>query len=50
MEQGEPLYPMKALGFEVIALQEWQELPGKLLQLADDLTANPGVRARFARH
>ena len=40
------LYPLRVLGFEVIALQDWRELPEKLLHLAEDLAANPGVRTR----
>ena len=40
------LYPLKVLGFEVIALVEWGELPDKLLELQEDLGVNPGVRTR----
>ena len=39
------LYPLKVLGFEVVALQNWRELPEKLLELAEDLADRPGVRA-----
>ena len=42
------LYPLKVLGFEVVALQSWRELPEKLLELAQDLADNPGVRMHSA--
>ena len=44
MEQDAPLYPVRVLGHEVIALQEWQELSEKLLQVPEDLVASTGVR------
>ena len=43
MEPDGVLYPLRVLGFEVVALQDWREMPDKLLQLAEDLAANPGV-------
>ena len=45
MEPDGVLYPLKVLGFEVIALQSWRELLEKLLELAEDLADRPGVRA-----
>ena len=43
------LYPLKVLGFEVVALQSWLELPELLLQLAQELADNPGVRMHSAQ-
>ena len=42
------LYPLKVLGFEVVTLQGWKELAQKLLELAQDLADNPGVRMHSA--
>lgn len=48
MEPDGVLYPLKVLGFEVVALQTWLELPEMLLQLAEELADIPEVRMHSA--
>lgn len=37
MAPNSVLYPLQFLGFEFMTLVSWHELPGKLLELHDDL-------------
>ena len=41
---GSVLSPIRFLGFEVVQLRNWQEVPEKLLQLGDQMARNPQVR------
>ena len=41
---GSVLYPLRFLGFEVVQLETWQQLPEKLLQLGEQMARNPQVR------
>lgn len=43
MVPGEVLYPLKFLGFEVVPLAMWGDLPGKLFRLAEEIAQNPQV-------
>lgn len=45
MARGKILYPLAFLGFEIVQLQSWQELPDKLLQLAEEIDRDPQVWA-----
>lgn len=37
---GQVLYPLKFLGFEVVLLESWGDLPDKLLWLAEEVAHN----------
>ncbi|CAL8465799.1 g5335 [Coccomyxa elongata] len=47
---GQVLYPLKFLGFEVVLLESWGDLPDKLLWLAEEVSHNPQVHARKQQH
>ncbi|KAK9917145.1 hypothetical protein WJX75_001279 [Coccomyxa subellipsoidea] len=47
---GSVLYPLRFLGFEVVQLETWQQLPEKLLQLGEQMARNPQVHARRQQH
>ena len=43
MAPGQVLYPLKFLGFEVVLLATWGDLPGELLRLAEEVPQSPQV-------
>ena len=46
---GSVLYPLRFLGFEVVQLKTWQQLPEKLLQMGERMARNPQVRNTIIR-
>ncbi|BDA51603.1 hypothetical protein COCOBI_19-1590 [Coccomyxa sp. Obi] len=50
MAPGRVLHPLKFLGFEVVPLATWGDLPGELLRLAQEIAQNPQVHARRQQH